>query len=402
MKRVLFVDDEPLVLQGLQRMLRPFRNEWEMIFVQSGAEALEVMDQNAVDVVVTDMRMPGMNGAQLLNEVMQRHPQTVRLILSGHADQNLVLKCVGATHQCLAKPCDAATLKRTVQRATMVGASLRNDTVKKLVARMAHIPTVPALYVQMVEMLQDPNVDVEAVAAVVQRDLGMTAKILKLVNSAFFGLSRQIASPFEAVSYLGIETIKSLVLSLHAFSQYEASALGGICLEQVWNHSLQVADAAKSVAHCQGVRPKEVDEAFVGGLLHDTGKLVLACNFASEYADVLRTAESEQLTLTESEQRVYACTHADVGGYLLGLWGLPVPVVEAITLHHTPATSLDETFSPLTAIHVANVLVHETQTEAPGAIRTGLDLDYLRRLGLEENIAVWREHTRADGALAGV
>ena len=241
---------------------------------------------------------------------------------------------------------------------------------------------------------------VEAVAAVVQRDLGMTAKILKLVNSAFFGLSRQVASPYEAVSYLGIETIKSLVLSLHAFSQYDASPLGGLLLEQIWNHSLRVADAAKDVAHFQGVRPKEVDEAFVGGLLHDTGKLVLACNFASDYAEILRLAETEDLNLTDAEQKVFACTHADVGGYLLGLWGLPVPVVEAVTWHHTPSVSLDEAFSPLTAVHVADVLEQEEEMGAMAHLQTALDLDYLRRLGLEDNIAVWRDHWRSEGALA--
>jgi HD-like signal output (HDOD) protein/CheY-like chemotaxis protein len=401
MKRVLFVDDEPLVLQGLQRMLRPLGGEWDMTFLPGGAEALQFMAGTPVDVVVSDIRMPGMNGAQFLNEVMQRHPQTVRLMLSGHADQDLLLRCVGATHQCLPKPCDVDTLKRTVQRATTLGVSLRNESVKALVGRMDHLPTLPALYLEMVQMLEDPDASVEEVAAIVQRDLGMTAKILKLVNSAFFGLGRPIASPFEGVSYLGIETIKALVLSLHVFSQYEAKRMGGISLEQVWLHSLQTADLAKRLAHFQGVRPKEVDEAFVGGLLHDTGKLVLACNCALEYAEVYRLAQAAHLPLMEIEQKTFTCSHADVGGYLLGLWGLPVPVVEAIAMHHAPGASLDEVFSPLTAVHVADVLSCEGAPQEPEMVRPSLDVDYLRKLALEDNISVWRDALCAEDAFAG-
>ena len=103
--RILFVDDEPLVLQGLQRMLRPMRNEWEMAFVESGRRALEEMATLPFQVVVSDMRMPGMNGAQFLSHVQELYPRTVRLILSGHADKDLIMKCVGTAHQFLAKPC---------------------------------------------------------------------------------------------------------------------------------------------------------------------------------------------------------------------------------------------------------------------------------------------------------
>ena len=391
MTRILFVDDEPLVLDGLQRMLRPLRHEWQMDFLPGGAEALRFMEQTPVDVVVADMRMPGMNGAQLLNEVMKRHPQTVRLILSGHADRELILQCVGTTHQYLSKPCDADMLKRIVRRAASLGNSLQNDAVKKLTARMDRLPTIPSLYTKIIEILQSPDASLEDVALIVQRDPGMTAKMLKLVNSAFFGLSQSIVSPAEAISYLGMETIKSLVLALQVFSQYQFARPGGISVDEVWNHSLRAAEAARMIARHEGLPVKELDEAFVGGLLHDTGKIVLACNCSSDYARVCRLAQTENISMLEAEGRVFSCTHSDVGGYLLGLWGLPVPVVEALAFHHTPTASLNEHFSPLTAVHAANALVHEANVATGQGASADLDHEHLTKLGLADRVNVWRE-----------
>src|SRR5258708_5867146 len=219
--RILFVDDEAFVLEGLQRMLRHLRAEWEMVFAESGSKALELMGQNPFDVVVSDMRMPGMNGAELLAEVMKRYPKTVRLILSGHADQALILKCVGSTHQYLSKPCEPDMLKATVLRAAGVGNSLQDQKLRQLVAQMDRLPSIPSLYMQIVEKLRDPEVMLEQIGELIGGDLGMTAKILKLANSAFFGLRREISSATEAVTYIGLETIKSLVLAINAFSQFE-------------------------------------------------------------------------------------------------------------------------------------------------------------------------------------
>src|SRR6185436_737485 len=261
------VDDEALVLQGLQRMLRPWRDEWEMEFVDSGAKALERMAQVTFDVVVSDMRMPGMNGAELLAEVMQRHPKTVRLILSGHADKDLILKCVGSTHQYLAKPCDAEALKATVLRAGSVENALRDEKLKALVAQMDNLPSIPSLYVQMVEALQSSEVTLEEVGAIIAKDMAMTAKILKLVNSAFFGLRRQISSAAEAVNYLGLDTIRSLVLSINAFSQFESLPLGRFSIEALWTHSLNTAALAKAIGQAE-CDPKLADESFIAGMLH--------------------------------------------------------------------------------------------------------------------------------------
>ena len=389
-KRILFVDDEPMVLEGLQRMLRPMRSEWEMAFVASGAKALQLMEQNPFDVVISDMRMPGMNGAELLAEVLKRYPKTVRLVLSGHADQDLVLKCVGSTHQYLSKPCEPEELRAAITRAGDLEQSLRDQNLRQLVSRMDRLPSMPCLYVELVDMLQDPGISLEAIGGVVTKDMAMTAKILKLVNSAFFGLGRQISSAEEAVAYLGVDTIKSLVLSIHAFSQFAATKVGAFSIEALWAHSQSTAGLAKEIARLEKAGQKLMEEAFVAGLLHDTGKLVLVSNFPSEYNQVLLAGRAGSLALLTAEENTFGANHADVAGYLLGLWGLPVPVVEAIALHHSPRTCGHLAFSPLTAVHAANALVNARPPEAQAAINEEWDLEYFAKIGTSRRLEHWR------------
>ena len=395
-KRILFVDDELLVLEGLQRMLRSMRAEWEMVFTGSGAKALELMAQTPFDVVVSDMRMPGMNGAELLAEVLKRYPKTVRLILSGHADRDLVLKCVGSTHQYLSKPCQPEELKAAITRAGNLEASLRDQSLRQLVSRLDRLPSIPALYVQIVEKVQDPEIGLDEIGDIVGKDIAMTAKILKLVNSAFFGLGRQISSPAEAVSYLGVETIKSLVLSIHAFSQFSSVRLGTFSIDSLWLHSQQTAGLAKEIARMEDAENRVLDDSFVAGLLHDTGKLVLASNFPGEYDAVLAAAGNEPRALLAAEEQSFGANHAEVGGYLLGLWGLPVPVVEAIALHHQPAHCPHLAFSPLSAVHAADALAHSLAPGSQTSLEEELDLNYLMKLGLDTRVAYWRAAAEAN------
>lgn len=397
-KRILFVDDEPMVLEGLKRMLRPMREEWEMVFIDSGAKALELMEQTPFDAIVSDMRMPGMNGAELLAEVLKRSPQTVRLILSGHADGDLVLKCIGSTHQYLAKPCRPEELKAAIARAMDLRNSFRDENLRQLISRMQQVPSMPKLYMRIVEKLEDPEIGLDEIGDVIAKDIGMTAKILNLVNSSFFGLGREISKPAEAVSHLGAETIKSLVLSVHAFSQFETGEMRGFSAENLWRHSQNTAGMAKAIAQMEDAEQKVIDEAFVAGLLHDIGKLILVSNFPSEYCQVLQTGRVGTLALVTAEENTFGANHAEVGGYLLGLWGLPVPIVEAISLHHNPSHCTHKGFSPLTAVHAANAIVNFE--EPPGTVFDSdtLDSKYLSLLGLDGRLDVWR--TTGDSGFA--
>jgi len=388
MKSILFVDDEPNVLDGLRRMLRPMRAEWDMSFARSGHEALEVLAAKRFDVIVSDMRMPGMDGAELLTEVRRRYPNVVRIALSGHSQKEMILRSVGPTHQYLAKPCDAQTLKDTITRACALRDLLADEALQGLVSQLTTLPSLPDLYIEIVEELQREDASIQKVGRIISKDVGMTAKVLQLVNSAFFGLRRHVSDPSQAVCLLGLETIKALVLSIHVFSKLEQANVAGFSLQRLWEHSMVTGTLAKRIAAEQDSDEKTADHALMAGLLHDAGKLVLAANLPEQYGKVLALAEMKAVSQGEAEKEVFGTTHAEVGAYLLGLWGLPGPIVEAIAFHHRPTESLANSFAPLTAVHVANALEHAQQNDGQA---DRLDGEYLSVVGLADQLPAWRE-----------
>lgn len=386
-QNILFVDDDPLILSGLQRMLRSMRNEWTMHFVESGLKALDLMSTVVFQVVVTDMRMPGMNGAEFLTEVKSRYPEVVRLILSGHADRDLILQCVGTAHQFLSKPCEPGALRAAIQRATAFNASVKSERIKKLVVQMDKIPSIPAVYSAIVEKLADENTTVEEVGELVGKDLAITAKLLKLVNSAFFGLNTDISSPSEATAYLGFDTIKALVLGVNAFSSFDGASIPGLSLESLWNHSIEVGATARRIMQEEDVPAAFGEEAFVAGLLHDIGKLILAVNLPEAYKNALEVAHREEISIWEAETRNFGVNHADVGGFVLSLWGLPVRVVEAITYHHEPESFGATSLNPVIAVHVANHAVH-SKGNNPNRPEH-LNSEFIASLSLENRLPHW-------------
>lgn len=389
-KRIIFVDDEPAMLELFRLMFKPMEEEWELDYAKSGLEALAMMAQKPYEVIVTDMHMAGMNGAQLLNEVMERYPRTARLVLSGYSEQETVAKCVGAAHQYLMKPCDLATLRTTLKRVCALDVFLKNEKLKGLVSRMSVLPSLPAIYFKVLKELQSPYATASRIGELVATDPAMTAKLLQLVNSAFFGIAREISNTVDAVNLLGVSTVRSLALSIHAFSCFDQAQLDEISVERISNHCLIVGNLARKIAQMEELELGAADEAFISGLLHDLGKLMLAVNMPERYKSVLALAREKSIPLLEAEREVFSATHADVGAYLLGLWGLPVPIVEAVALHHQPLRNVEKTFTPLTAVHVANVLEHEQSADKSLFTPPQLDGQYLTDLGLERRLPEWR------------
>lgn len=392
MTRILFIDDEPSVLDGLRRMLRPMRGEWDMAFAQSGHEALDTLATKRFDVVISDMRMPGMDGAELLTKVMRQYPHIIRIALSGHSQKEMLLRSAGPTHVYLAKPCDADVLKHAIARAVRLRDLLAEESLQSLATQMRSIPSLPELYTEIVEELQNENASMRRIGQIISKDVGMTAKILQLVNSAFFGLRRHVSNPAQAVSLLGLETIKALVLSIHVLSQFDRANAGGFCVDRFWKHSVRTGVLASRIAKECGLDAKGADYAMTAGLLHDTGKLVLAASLPERYREVLESADAQGIAEWEAEDQSLGASHAELGAYLLGLWALPNTIVEALAFHHCPSNCLENAFSPLTAVHVANVLEHEEHAEDKGAGH--LDADYLSRIGVADRLAAWRDICR--------
>ena len=234
----------------------------------------------------------------------------------------------------------------------------------------------------------------QKVGEVVSRDIGMTAKILQLVNSAFFGLRRHVASAGQAVSLLGLDITKALILSVHIFSQFEKSKIAGLPLETLWRHSMAVGAYARRICIEENTGPKMADEALMAGVLHDIGILILAANVPEMYHEVLLRVQPN-ISLTQVEEEILATSHGEVGAYLLGLWGLPDPIVEALAFHHHPRKCLSQHFGPLTAVCTANLFETENRFTASDYSQENREVTaYLKELSLDHRMDAWQEKCR--------
>ena len=391
MRRVLFVDDEPRVLDGLRRMLRPQRQEWEMSFAPGGDAALALMEASPFDVVVSDMRMPGIDGAALLSRVREKYPEVVRIVLSGHTELATALRVVPVAHQFLAKPCDAEMLRVAVERACHLKALLNDQSIRSMVGALGDLPSVPRTYEALTQALADPDTSLPKIAKIVEQDVGISAKILQLVNSAFFGIAHSITSIQSAVSLLGINTLKSLVLSVEIFHTFKPNkALPGFSLEDLQYHARLTANITVRLPIAKHLS----DIALVAGMLHDVGKLILAWKLPDKFAALLAAAAHDRQPLHVVEERDFGFSHAEIGAYLLGLWGLPYTVVESVALHHSPNRVPHQDFDAIGAVHVGDLLAHEfdaPSSQAPAPDGVEARQEDLRKLGVVERIPDWRK-----------
>lgn len=388
--KILFVDDEIQVLKGLRRMLATVDDDWDPEFANSGAEALEILAEDEFDVVVTDMRMPRMDGAQLLQQVSTKYPDIVRIVLSGQADQVSVLRAVNPMHQYLSKPCDPDKLRTTITRACELRDVLQSDELQELVSRVTTVPAMPALYNDVVAEIESPDGNLARIGELIAQDPGMSAKILQITNSAIFAMRSPIYSPVHAASLLGMDAIKSLVLSLGVFEQLDRVAVPNFSIEAVFQHCVQVGGNARLIATSQRCEEAVVACAFTAGMLQDLGVLVLASGMPEAYGEVIKTARNGVRSLADVETEALGASHAAVGAYLLELWGLPQSMAETVAFHETPELGHDTEFTALSAVVAANLLTpSEKYPELAGD--AARQRKYLAQLGLLENLTDWRE-----------
>jgi putative nucleotidyltransferase with HDIG domain len=385
-KRLLFVDDEATVLSGLRRVLHGMRQEWDMHFVDSGAAALLALEQEPYDAIITDMRMPVMDGAELLDLVKQRHPDVIRIVLSGQASREAVFRSIAPAHQFLSKPCDSQELVNRLGQAFAMRDLLSNQTLKTVISRLRSIPSLPVLYHELTAILRQENPSLVQIERIVSQDVGMAAKILQLANSAFIGARGRVSNLVQALSLIGTETVRTLVLSVHVFSECETDSGVAAYLPALWDHSVAVAALAQRIASSEKCSKAVVEESFTAGLLHDIGKAVLLSEMFDKYLRILKANSTAILAL---ELEHFGCTHVQVGAYLTSIWGLPVPLVHAIAFHHSPSDTAETAFSTLTAVHFADAIA-SLNDPSPLNKDIELDLTYAARLGLQEKEAVWR------------
>jgi putative nucleotidyltransferase with HDIG domain len=381
MIHIVFVDDEVNVLQALRRTMHAMRNEWSMEFSSSGAAALEELAKTSADVIVSDMRMPGMDGWQLLTQVKKLYPQMVRLVLSGHADPCSIIRSVGVAHQYLAKPCEHAALKAAISQTHRLKGLLSSDRLVQLVGHVGMLPSAPKAFQEILGCLQQPTASVAQAAQIIGRDVAMTANVIKLVNSAFFGAPQLITTASRAVAYLGLDTLGALVLGHSAFNSGVAIGSAAFSWERLWQHSLDTATAARTVALYEKLSQSRAEEAFLAGMLHDVGKVVFATRPAA--------ATNEPAASVEETTAQMEAHHGEVGAYLLGLWGFPNSIVEAVAFHHSPGLTAGDGLTLPRLIHIADRLAHQRRAECPVPFERGLEPGLLEKIGAADRWPEW-------------
>lgn len=395
-KKICFAGFPPAELETLKPAMAAMNERWECVFLDDSAAVIDAAGATAFDAVVANMHLRGINGAELLHKVGEVHPATLRFVVGEVSDQELIITGIGGTHQFISRPFTPLELISVIQRSFGLDARLSNEQLRALAPRLRRLPSLPSTYFEVLKQVESANPSMESIGLVIARDPAVTARLLQLVNSAAFALARKVTDPVDAVCLLGIETVKSLVLCLQVFSQSDEAEMGGLSLEQLWNHSFLTAQIAREITLRHTRDSGLANDAFTAGLLHDVGRIVIASNLPKDYAAIVSAAKEKSQPLPEAETARLGVNHAQVGAYLLGLWGMPATLVEAAALHHTPSSGSSTEFSLLTAVHIANVFAHERQGNDDGIPKPQLDDAYLAALNLTDKVAALRQPAAAE------
>ena len=362
-------------------MLYADRDRWEMEFVIGGAAALQACEQKAFDVVVSDMRMPSMDGAAFLTELRNRHPGIARIVLSGHCGSEAATRVAPVAHRFLSKPCSSADLLAAIEGVCALQEILSGPRIREVIGSVGKLPALSTTYASLTRALTDPETPISKVAEIIEQDMALTAKVLQLVNSAFFGLAQEVTSLSSAVSRLGMDTIKNLVLVAETFKAFlPDKRIPPSAHEYLQQHAQLVASIAGKLPVDRRVR----DVTILAGLLHDIGRLIFASNLPDQFCKIIALSQERNCQIYEAEEELLGISHAEVGAYLLGLWGIPHLAVEAIANHHRPTRIPHLSFDPSIALYVADLLAGECSASQDSTIHTlrESDRECLNALGI--------------------
>jgi HD-like signal output (HDOD) protein/ActR/RegA family two-component response regulator len=380
-KRILIVDDDTPVLESLRLRLHRRHRQWEMSFAESGERAIEHLEQGHFDVLITDMRMPGIDGPELLRTCHQRWPDVIRIVLSGYTDSALLNRALMFTHQYLEKPCEPAHLENVVDRCLGLQELLNQPALRSLVGRIRQLPALPRTFARLQPLMTSEKASARDVGEVIASDAAVAARVLQMVNSAFFRHARRITNIEQAVTYLGFATVRNLVMAAEIFGNAAASDGHSMrTLDRLQAHAERVTTATCALAAGTAFQ----DDAMLAGLLHDIGYWVLVQECPQEIAQTRAIASAERISLQDAEARVLGASHGEIGAYLLGLWGLPYAVIEAVANHHAPRRVQQKDFDVLAALAVAHALCGSADADVWDAQNLTddhrVDAEYLRSI----------------------
>ncbi len=393
-KNILLVDEDLLVLKALKRSLRQLKDEWEVSYAQSAHEALKQVEQGSIDILITEVRLTTVDGELFLRSFLARHPKAARIVLTGYTTGDAIFKFAGLAHQLLAKPWSDQTLIETIQRADLISRMLSDDRLKRTLNRIENFPNIPAIYLELSEKLQSGDPCLQEIGEIIIRDPSLIIKLLQIVNSPFYGLPMTVTDPQKAVALLGLDVLKGFVLTSGLLKQYENKKIANFQIGALWQHSLKTANIVRQIAKSEKMEKEISETSFIASLLHDVGKIIIASNFPDEFKEICSRATSEGSSFWQMEKQVLGASHAEVGAYLLGLWGLPLAVIQAVHEHHQPLLDGHPGIDQTALVHIANA-IEKTAESRSGDAFVDLNPEFIAHLHLNASIARWQKLIKA-------
>ena len=386
--RLLLVAAKSESVQGLARDLFLLDDHVETAIRHDPAAALDLLEAEPFDAVAADLLLPDDGATTLLTTLQARFPRVIRLIIADDPTPAVFAQAAHLAHSLLPRPCDAGTIYETLLDAVATLRRMRDPALAAAVAGILALPESPAMRRELLGLIADDEIDIERLEEGLSRNPAIVAKIMQIANSAYFGMRGTVGSVGEAVSLLGLDTVRGIITAARIFDTLPTRAAGNFPLQELWQHSVATAVMVRRVAWHVRASAAVNRAAFTAALLHDVGKLVMLITHGEAYATLVRRREPAARPLWLEEERVFAHHHGNAGALLLELWGLPPAIIEAVALHHTPHRTRDGAATPLTLVHIANALAHG---EASNNFREAqLDHNYLQRLLLPGKLDAWR------------
>jgi len=364
--------------------------DWESLNCTNGKEGLEALENSSIAAILCCEKLPDMTGLEMLEKASGHYSDTIRLLFMSEVNPRVVRESSAYIDQHLSFSTQPEAVVKTLENSLNLRKLLINDQLRSTIDSIESLPSLPETYNKIVAELKSENVSIRNISELVSKDISITAKLLQMVNSAYFGLSTRVESVLHATNLLGLNTVQSIVLSAGVFDQFEAPKVKNYSVESIYNRSIAVGAKARLLAHAFGLAPRYSEDALLSGMLHDIGKLVMLRDFSDEFAEIIEIAVSDSIPINIAQEKIMGTNDAAIGGYLLARWGLSDSIVEAVTLHYTPSNCPNPLLNALTAVHVAFAMDLDEEKNIRDDSVSSADKEYLKKIGIAEQMPSFR------------
>jgi HD-like signal output (HDOD) protein len=384
--RVIFVGFVPDEGDDFSRLYDNLKDNWEIETAKNGQQAQASLEKSPADLVVCEMSLPDMTGPDFMKTIAERYPGTIRFIMSDKLQKEVIPDSLGHVHQFIPRPCDPNGFKTRFDHASNLRQLLSNKELCEKIATIDSLPGPPEIYEKITAELKSETCSIRNLSDLISRDINITLRLIKTVNSAFYGVKQHIENVSQAISLLGLDTVQNIVFATGVFSQFEDPGISGYSLEDIHSRSMIVGARAELIAELLGMSKSLSADARLSGMLHDIGKLIVLSNFLDEFTESRKYSEKENIPLYEAEREILGVSDAEIGAYLLSLWGMPNSIVEPVAFHCEPDRATNPTLNSLTAVHLAYAIDRDERHNIRDEKLSAVNHQYLAGLGLTDHL----------------